>query len=366
MTRLRPFFTGKAAESIPDSARVAKGEPIRIDTFTALLGEVAWLSSMYPHQWLFFRGQATDYVNRNGSSTLYPSIYRGEQLSRAEVVARFDVLESACSHLIEQLSGLTKRSYADLKRRKLIQWSVLQHYEICLTPLLDVTQSLRVACSFAIRRSTTSSGFVYILALPFVRNRISIDSEEDIVNVRLLSICPPEAKRPHFQEGFVIGTPDVMTDYDNKSELDFNRRLVAKFEIPVGQEFWGDGSDAIPEYLLYPENDLVLDRSMEIRDSIGKMARAGDVGTFVMNWSKVEAALRFRADTPRERVVPIGRSIENLLEKGLIDRTTALKIENLRSIRNRIVHRTAEIRSEDLSRAASELSAILDRLDIRR
>ena len=38
-----------------------------------------------------------------------------------------------------------------LRRQRILRWSILQHYEICDTPLLDVTQSIRIAASFASR-----------------------------------------------------------------------------------------------------------------------------------------------------------------------------------------------------------------------
>jgi hypothetical protein len=37
--------------------------------------------------------------------------------------------------------------------------------------------------------------------------------QRDGKNVRLLSICPPDALRPCFQEGYLAGTGEVTTDY---------------------------------------------------------------------------------------------------------------------------------------------------------
>ena len=114
-----------------------------------------------------------------------------------------------------------------MRRRKYVQWSILQHYEVCATPLLDLTHSLLVACSFAFL-SGASEPLVLVFGLPFFTNRISINSEHDLVNVRLLSICPPEALRPYFQEGYLAGTDGVLAEFDSKTELDFANRLVAK------------------------------------------------------------------------------------------------------------------------------------------
>jgi hypothetical protein len=79
-----------------------------------------------------------------------------------------------------------------------------------------------------------------------------MDAEEELVNVRLLSISPPEALRPHFQEGYVAATLDVTDDYDEKPELYFNRRLIIKFEIPTAASFW------VKALVRYPKNSSFL------------------------------------------------------------------------------------------------------------
>jgi hypothetical protein len=92
-----------------------------------------------------------------------------------------------------------------LKKFPELQWSILQHYEVCDTPLLDLKQSLRVAASFALNW-TSSEGYIFVFALPYPNGTISYFSEEELVIVRLLSVCPSEALRPHFQEGYLVGT----------------------------------------------------------------------------------------------------------------------------------------------------------------
>lgn len=154
-----------------------------------------------------------------------------------------------------------------MKKRRNIQWSILQHYEVCPTPFIDFTHSLRVACSFALSGNKTDKGYVFIFALPYPTNRISVNSEHDLVNIRLLSICPPTALRPYFQEGYLVSTDGITDKYDTKSELDFNNRLVAKFEIPTDISFWGGKDfDGIPDHLLYPDADPVLELCREIKE----------------------------------------------------------------------------------------------------
>jgi len=60
---------------------------------------------------------------------------------------------------------------------------------------------LRVACSFATMDNENEFAYIFVFGLPYFTNRITINSEHDIINIRLLSICPPTALRPYFQEG---------------------------------------------------------------------------------------------------------------------------------------------------------------------
>ena len=81
------------------------------------------------------------------------------------------------------------------------------------------------------------NGYVYIFGLPYLFGRISINSEHDIVNVRLLSIAPPGALRPYFQEGYLAGTTDITTEYRTKTRLDFKNRLAKEHRFVVGGDY---------------------------------------------------------------------------------------------------------------------------------
>lgn len=113
--------------------------------------------------------------------------------------------------------------------------------------------------------NSNKEAYVYVFGLPYLTNRISVNSEQDIINIRLLSICPPKALRPYFQEGYLAGTDAIITKYDIKSELDFNNRLIAKFEIPNDKSFWGEGFHQIPYDSLYPKNDPIEELCAQIK-----------------------------------------------------------------------------------------------------
>ena len=151
----------------------------------------------------------------------------------------------------------------------MLRWAILQHYEVCATPLLDVTHSLRVAASFAQARMPESESFLFVLALPQISGSITTSSEHGIQMVRLLSVCPPAALRPHFQEGYLLGqyptlSADGGAEYD-RSELDFSRRLLAKFRLGPSRHFWSTHFRPVPQAALFPDK---RDRLKTLTDRI--------------------------------------------------------------------------------------------------
>ena len=138
--------------------------------------------------------------------------------------------------------------------QKYIQWSTLQHYEVCDTPLLDLTHSLRVACSFAQIEANDKHGYVYVFGLPYITNRVTHNSEHDIVNVRLLQVfAHPKHYVRIFKKDISAGTEDIENEYDYKGKLDFRNRLIAKFQIPRQAKFWGRGFSKIPDQFFIQE-----------------------------------------------------------------------------------------------------------------
>ena len=252
---------------------VSRQDAYRVATYDELMKIVAELSYLNRDNLLFFRGQTKDYRNKAGATSLYPSLYRKNVISKARLDYDFSMLKEISALLVEETKKYDRRSADEIRRKQYIQWSLIQHYEVHETPLLDVTQSLRVACSFAQADvEGASEAFVYALGLPYMPNGISINSEQEIVNIRLLSACPPLALRPYFQEGFLVGTTDITDNYDDKNELDFNRRLIAKFAIPSGESFWNGNQRRIAKDLLFldEKNDAMYKICSSIHGAVLK------------------------------------------------------------------------------------------------
>ena len=159
-------------------------------------------------------------------------------------------------------------------------WAVLQHYEVCDTPLLDVTNSLQAAASFALRHDP-ATGILYVLGFPHINDSISFSVNEALLNIKLISICPPDAQRPYFQGGFLVGTFPTNVSQKHPS-LDVACRLIAKFRIGWGKpdtwDFWGENYAPIPEGALFPDDDRVEILCDEIKNEINSPIARGRQG----------------------------------------------------------------------------------------
>jgi len=263
------------------NAEVRKDCGWLLPSYSSLMRRVAELSYHNPEYVFFFRGQSKDWKSY-GQSTIKPGIFRseiGRQSPPAlwKIGRRYDRLEAAQNLLLQQGFHGDER----LKRYRILRWALIQHYQICETPFLDVTHSLRVAASFAsldrdgnpVDYIPGQEPIVCVFGLPNVAGSVTASSEQGVQIVRLSSICPPVACRPHFQEGYVLGEYPELTSVHEKSnyapkEVDFNRRLIAKFRLnPI--DFWSEHHHPVPPGALYPRRDGFLQIAENIKNNLG-------------------------------------------------------------------------------------------------
>lgn len=280
-------------------------------------------------------------------------------MSRTELEVRFDVLTSSARRLVDAFQREGIAGAAEVARRRYIQWSILQHYEVCPTPLLDFTQSVRVACSFALLDPNGEDPYVFAFGLPYITNRIAVNSEHDLVNVRLLSICPPDALRPYFQEGYMAGTDDVTTEYGRKDELDFTNRLIAKFRISRDPSFWAGGFEPIPRAALYPGGDRMQGLCAGIRDEVGTDVDAGQLGRFLQAWANLEGRLMSLARQRHARVFSVREAIDLLARDGALPGDLRSRLDALRAIRNTAVREAAKLKAGQLTAAGLEIDDLV-------
>lgn len=329
-------------------------------TYSDLRRNIARLACANRDFILFYRGQKEDFTDRKypkDGSSFFPSIYRNAP-SEIELSKRWFELSKACELLCEELEIERSRVKDDKRlkselnlviKRKLLQWSILQHYEVAMTPLLDVTQSLRVACSFAVLENKGADAYIYAFAMPYYTGRISINSEYETTNIRLLSIAPAESLRPHYQEGFLLGEDQIDEGYRRSRRLDFRRRLVGKFRIPNNSEFWKNKSDDKSENLserpliydeLYPTPDIFNDICNRVRTRLATYLsstteyESNDVlltGGFLNSWIQIENLLKstYTEDSSFTAYKAISRIKNSKLRN---------RLDYFRKIRNEVAH----------------------------
>ncbi|MHC4242928.1 MAG: FRG domain-containing protein [Planctomycetota bacterium] len=241
--------------TVSDTQSVAERNGVLVPNYADLVSKIASLAFKNPQLLLFFRGQEKDY-KIGYSTTLLPAIFRDK---RRDLKQRYESLRIA-EQLLMNAYGF--ESEKKIRTHRILRWAMLQHYEISKTPLLDVTYSPRVACSFSRIDHSDEPTYIYVLGLPQISGSISVSSEHEIQNIRLLSVCPPTALRPHYQEGHLIGdypTLGYAEKMENElHEVDFKRRLVCKFRLKPGGDF-----QTISEEFLFPNST---------KDKVRKMA----------------------------------------------------------------------------------------------
>jgi hypothetical protein len=250
---------------------VRSSRPLRVNSFPDLVELVAKISYNNPEYALFYRGQPEDFTVSSHGSTIMPSLYRlngvGRRTKKSKrlVDRNFSSLKEAEEYLVKGFQEVAHDGIGRLRQFSEVCWAILQHYEVTPTPLLDLTTSLRVACSFATEYGTRD-GVLMVLGMPHPHGSISYYVEEQLCNLRLLSICPPDVVRPYYQEGYAAGTFPTRDSNVRSSSHDFARLLIAKFQL--SEDFWTTNFPAIPKTALYPTQDAMLTLTEDIKSKL--------------------------------------------------------------------------------------------------
>jgi hypothetical protein len=282
--KLWPIKIGAGRRNPTTCTAVRNSGGHEINDFLDLATKVAELQFMNRDYVLLFRGQKSDHKNAKHNTSLKPSLFRptgGGNPSEDVLQNRFSVLREAERELVARYVAVKFPNANRLKRQRILRWSILQHYEVCPTPLLDVTHSLRIAASFA-SDGAADQAFVFVLGVPNLSGAITASAEAGLQIVRLSGVCPPSAVRPHIQEGYLLGEYPEMGDWDQKQyyanyEIDFGLRLVAKFRFNP-KTFWKN-SDQFPmvsREALYPSpsRDPLYEFALQVKQSIAGLGQA--------------------------------------------------------------------------------------------
>lgn len=267
--------TWERLDATVNKIRIGDGYPV--SSFRQLIEEVAFVTLSNKSFEMFYRGQTKDYKDNQSvfykdktpKSIIYPSICRPERkddgtykqsIRKAHVKKRYDDLYN----MIDMISG--RRTY-----HPEYHFSLFQHYDILPTPLIDITQSLRVAATFALRNST--KGYVYVFGLPYPNQSISHYTDMGIVLVKLQNVCPVRALRPRYQEGYLVGKYPFRPTKEGEDNL--ARRLVAKFRLENNNgNFWDKDFLPMPEDVLYPKDDNIEAHLMKEKENFIRKYRS--------------------------------------------------------------------------------------------
>ncbi|MEO2061899.1 MAG: hypothetical protein ABGW97_02865 [Christiangramia sp.] len=143
----------------------------------------------------------------------------------------------------------------------------------------------------------------------------------------------------------------MTNEYEDKSELDLNNRLIAKFEIPKNNKFWGSGFMKIPKSALYPPQDRIESICREIGEEVSIELEPTGLGQFLQTWTKIEQNLMQEARiykrnvfTTRDAIMVLLNVTENDQKYGIIK-----QFDSIRKFRNKLVHFPTEISNTKLS-----------------
>ncbi|MGY4154937.1 MULTISPECIES: FRG domain-containing protein [unclassified Bradyrhizobium] len=270
------FFDRRGCQVARNSA-VRQGPGHRVGSYLELATKIAELQFLNRDHVLLFRGQGADHRNIKNNSSLKPTLFRGGRGNpdRATLAERFEALRRAEQILIADYAKAKLLGLERLKRHRILRWSILQHYEVCTTPLLDVTHSIRIAASFA-SLAETGAAFLYVLGVPNLSGAITASAEAGLQIVRLSSVCPPAAVRPHIQEGYLLGEYPEISGTDEREnyfpyEMDFGRRLVAKFSFAPASFWKNDNFPQVTRSALYPSqnSDPLFRLALGVKKQLG-------------------------------------------------------------------------------------------------
>ena len=160
----------------------------------------------------------------------------------------------------------------------------------------------------------------------------------------------------------MAGTPDISTEFDTKTELDFRNRLIAKFAMPRAKRFWNAGFESTPKTALYPSDDLVEKLCQDLVVRMRQESAVGDIGQLLVEWARLEERLLPRARQLTERNVSVREAIKALVDRGEVSQDVAARLDQVRRVRNAAAHTPGQVKDADVDRALQLLHDLSTRI----
>jgi hypothetical protein len=157
----------------------------------------------------FFRGQSNRYFSPNRKDWILPSICRANSrwIYQDELNSRIETLNIKVEEMSERYLDSPLWT-DDISIKKLlcdrhVSHGLCQHYELCLTPHLDVTEDFEVAYSFA-KHKNINKGFVFLIRTPRCPHLVNVFFEENLYAINLQKIVIPQSTRPNKQKAWSL------------------------------------------------------------------------------------------------------------------------------------------------------------------
>lgn len=255
LSTIRTFLADNPHLALSTVGNVRRDQGLVVKTYVGLMKRVARLSFFNPGYSLFFRGQDIDYINRKGYTTIFPKIFRD---GTAGINSGYRILSEKVDLFTNSYKYERKKF---VTRDKYLLWAVLQHYQVCSTPLLDMTHSLSIGCSFSLLNNNKQYPVLYVLALPHLTGGVTVSHESQLLVIRLTNVCPPNAMRPYVQEAYVMGEYPSIDTMGAKNqyridEVNCAHRLLCKFRLERESFLSDTGFRAVHEFhkkVLFPD-----------------------------------------------------------------------------------------------------------------
>jgi hypothetical protein len=165
----------------------------------------------------FFRGQSNRYTGPDGNDWIFPSICRDNRgwVTKLELDQRLKILKKRVKKMAEKYLDSDAWS-TDTEIRRILSDMYLchglcQHYNLCATPHLDVTEDFEIAYAFA-KHKDMDKGFLFLIRTPRCPHLINVFFEENLYAINLQKIALLQTERPRVQQAWSLSFyPEIST-----------------------------------------------------------------------------------------------------------------------------------------------------------
>lgn len=259
------WLNNRKTKNKSDWDHVRDGDYWQVHNWDELRRAVSFLTLMNKRDVLYFRGQGSHYQQ------CLPVLFRNQwrlagidyPLTANNRAAYYEAIVPLQDEVLKVVKKIgTPRDYI-LAHVPCAAAAILQHYELWPTQFVDITRSLPIAISFAEANNDNNEAILYVFAMPDLRGSITSDIDQHLTLARLEAICPPDAKRPHHQDAYLVSRfpeppgksqPGEKRWDDWQQKTDLMRRLVAKFKLKLSDGIF-PGTPALAQGFLIPKDD---------------------------------------------------------------------------------------------------------------